>query len=191
MESLEKLFGSAVRLKLIKLFLYNPKTSFTSSEAASRVRVGTSVARKEIDELEKAELVKKVRSKKGNTNSWTRSATCGYAEALETFLTTVESSDHKDLANKISKAGKIQLLFLSGFFIRNTEARVDMFIVGDNLNKSVLSKVVSSIESEMGREIRYAFFSTADFKYRYSMFDKLIRDVLDFPHKKIVNKIGI
>src|SRR3989344_2326004 len=190
MESLEKLFGSAVRLKLIKLFLYNPKLAFTSSEAASRVRVATSVARKEIDELERAGLVKKGRSRKGNSNNWMRSPSCDYAEPLETFLTAIESSDHKDIANKLSKAGKIQLLFLSGFFIRNAEARVDMFIVGDNFSKNALSKIVSSIESEMGREIRYAFFSTADFKYRYSMFDKLIRDVLDFPHKKIVNKIG-
>ena len=33
------------------------------------------------------------------------------------------------------------------------------------------------------------FFSdyTEEYKYRISMYDKLVRDVLDFPHKKIID----
>ena len=46
------------------------------------------------------------------------------------------------------------------------------------------------IESEIGKELRYAYFSTEDFQYRLSMCDKLTRDILDYPHKKILNKLG-
>jgi hypothetical protein len=34
-----------------------------------------------------------------------------------------------------------------------------------------------------------ALFDTEEFMYRLKMYDKLLRDVLDYPHEKIVNKI--
>ena len=64
-------------------------------------------------------------------------------------------------------------------------------MVGDNLKQSRLDNIVKTIESEMGKEIRYATFETSEFNYRYSMFDKLIRDILDFPHEKIINKLNL
>ena len=51
--------------------------------------------------------------------------------------------------------------------------------------------MIKNIESEIGREIRYAVFDTPDFQYRYNMCDKLIRDVLDYPHEKVIDKLGI
>jgi hypothetical protein len=43
----------------------------------------------------------------------------------------------------------------------------------------------------VGKELRYAFFSTDEFKYRMSMYDKLVRDILDYPHKVLLDKLGI
>ena len=34
--------------------------------------------------------------------------------------------------------------------------------------------------AELGRELRYASFTTEDFKYRVGVYDRLIRDVFDF-----------
>ncbi len=59
-------------------------------------------------------------------------------------------------------------------------------IVGDNLRRSYIQKAVSVLESELGKEVAYAIFDTADFKYRVSMYDKLIRDVLDYPHEQLL-----
>ena len=71
------------------------------------------------------------------------------------------------------------------------EREVDLLVVGDNLRKGTIENIVKTIESEIGREIRYAFFETADFQYRLGIYDKLIRDILDFPHEKILDKLGI
>ena len=54
-----------------------------------------------------------------------------------------------------------------------------------------MERVIRSIEAEIGKELRYASFETPDFRYRLGMYDKLVRDILDFPHKKVVDKIGV
>ena len=68
---------------------------------------------------------------------------------------------------------------------------MDLLVVGDNLKQGQLETTIKTIESEIGREIRYAVFETSEFNYRYSIFDKLIRDILDYPHEKIINKLGL
>jgi hypothetical protein len=91
----------------------------------------------------------------------------------------------------LSRAGKLKLVIITGFFIQNTDSRIDLLVVGDTLRKGTLENAIAMVEAEIGREIRYAAFDTADFNYRLKMYDKLIRDVLDFPHEKILNKLNI
>ena len=93
------------------------------------------------------------------------------------------------IVNKISV--NIQLLIISGIFIKNPDSRVDLLVVGDNLKLSSLENIIKTIESEIGKEIRYAVFETSEFNYRYSMFDKLTRDIFDYPHEKIINKLNL
>jgi hypothetical protein len=71
------------------------------------------------------------------------------------------------------------------------EPRVDLLIVGDDINFSKLENVIKTIEAEVGREIVYSAFETEDFDYRYGMHDRLIMDIVDFPHTTLVDKLGI
>lgn len=205
MEILERLFGGAAKVKLIKLFLFNPDAAFDCSRAAERAKVSVGVARSEIDNLHKIgflkprTFIKEVRKQKNRqlqtvrkkTNGWTLDPKFPYIEALKSFLSHINPFKHKDIVEKISRAGKIQALIISGIFIKDPDSRVDLLVVGDGLKQSRMDSVISTIESEIGKEIRYAVFETSEFNYRYSMFDKLIRDILDYPHEKIINRIGL
>ncbi len=205
MEILEKLFGSAAKVKIIKLFLFNPEAAFDCSKAAERAKVSVGVARVEIDNLYKIGFLKprvytkEVRRQKNRqiqivkkrTNGWTLDLRFPYLEPIRAFLSNINPFRHKDIIEKISRAGKIQLLIISGIFIKDPDSRVDLLVVGDNLKQSRLDNIIGTIESEIGKEIRYCVFETAEFNYRYSMFDKLIRDILDYPHEKIINKLGL
>jgi hypothetical protein len=205
MDILEKLFGSTAKVKIIKLFLFNPEMAFDVSQAAERAKVSKPVARKEIDNLEKAGFIKtraytkEIKRQKNRTiqtfrkrvNGWTLDQKFPYIEAVKTFLSSVNPFKHKDIIDKISRAGKIQLLIISGIFIKDPDSRVDLLVAGDNLKQGQLDNIIKTIESEIGKEIRYAVFETSEFNYRFSMFDKLIRDILDFPHEKIINKLNL
>jgi hypothetical protein len=47
------------------------------------------------------------------------------------------------------------------------------------------------MEAERGKELVYAYLETQDFQYRLGMYDKLIRDILDYPHQVLLDKISI
>ena len=95
------------------------------------------------------------------------------------------------ISDKIGKAGRLKFATISGVFINNPDCRVDLLIVGDKFKKNALSRVISNLESELGSELKYAFFDTEDFQYRRSYGDKLVRDILEYPHKIIIDKLGI
>jgi len=58
----------------------------------------------------------------------------------------------------------------------------------------ILKQLTSSLtypESEIGKELTYAFLETPEFQYRLEMRDKFVRDILDYPHEKLIDKIGL
>jgi hypothetical protein len=205
MNILETIFGSTAKVKIIKLFLFNPEKTFDPNEVADRTKVSRASARKEIYNLEKIGFVRsKLVSKefyrqknreavsfKKKVNGWTLDSKFPYIEELESFLTNVNPFRHKDIIDKISRTCKIQLLVVSGIFIKDPDSRVDLLVVGDNVKQGLLESVIRTIESEIGKEVRYAVFETREFTYRMSMFDRLIRDILDYPHEKIINKLNL
>jgi hypothetical protein len=95
----------------------------------------------------------------------------------------------RDLPSRFGKMGKVKLFIASGIFLRDPDRTMDVMIVGDQLNRGIIDRNVKELESEIGKELRYAVFGTDEFMYRLNMYDKLLRDVLDYPHEKLINKI--
>jgi hypothetical protein len=95
------------------------------------------------------------------------------------------------MLTQLKKAGALRLVALSGLFSGAIETKVDMLVVGDKLDEKQLEKAIHQLESELGRELRYASFSTEDFRYRVGVYDRLLRDIFDYPHRTILDKIGL
>ena len=205
MDILDKLFGSGAKVRILKLFLMNPDRAFDPAMVAERAMVSIGITRKELRNLDRIGFIKRqfftkeikkqknrtIVSAKKKTPGWTLEKKFPYMETLESFLSNVNPFKHKDVIEKISRTGKVNLLIISGVFIKYEDARVDLLVVGDGIKMGALEDIVKTIESEMGEEVRYTVFETSEFNYRLSLFDKLIRDILDFPHEKIINKLGI
>ncbi len=128
---------------------------------------------------------------KSKFSGWTLDQSFPYLIPLQSLLINLSTIKDDYIINRLNQGGKAKLVILAGIFIEDPASRVDILVVGDKLKKKALEGVVKSLESEIGKELRYAAFDTADFKYRLSMYDKLVRDILDYPHKKILNKLGI
>ena len=194
METLSKLFGSEAKVKIMRLFLFSPETVFNTGDISEKVKEDESRVRKEINQLEKIGLIKQRISHKngnGNKKGYVLNSVFMYLTPLQNFLINVEPLNSKEIVKRISKLGSIKLLLIAGVFIQEPESRVDMLVVGDHIKKSNLEHTIKILESEIGKELRYAYFTTEDFNYRNGMCDKLTRDILDYPHKKILNKLGI
>jgi hypothetical protein len=95
------------------------------------------------------------------------------------------------LAKRFQRCGKIQAIILSGFFLNDQTARVDLVVVGDSLNKREIEKIIHKIEAEVGKELVYAILETADFNFRLFSGDKFLRDIFDYPYEYAVNKLAL
>jgi hypothetical protein len=205
MEILAKLFGSNTKVKLMRLFLFNEDIAYPLSEIVERTKSQQNDVKKEIAGLLNIALIKKrsitrdVNIKKGKKIQIKKVQDVGYfldhkfpyLQALKNLLITVSLHADDNLVKKFSSVGRIKLFMASGLFIQEWDTRVDLLIVGDDINFTKLDSVIKSIEAEVGKEIIYSAFETSDFVYRYDMHDRLIRDIVDFPHATLVDKLEI
>lgn len=189
MESLGKIFGSAARLKTLRLFLFNQNARFTLAEVAERTKLAKDAARRETVDLLSAGLLRKKGS--GASAGYQVNQRFEHLAALDVFVRETTNVRKENILRPLKKAGTLQLVALSGFFTGILEPQIDMLVVGDRLDERTLSAAVRSLEAELGREIRYASFPSADFRYRHGVYDRLLRDVFDYPHRILVDKIGL
>lgn len=189
MEPLAKLFGSPARLKVLRLFLFNADTAFTQTEVATRAKLSKEAARKELTELAAIGLLKK----KGERAAarFQIHPKFPHLAALEVFIRETTNVRPEDVLGALKKAGALRLVALSGLFVGIIEPQVDVLVVGDNLDERALANGIRALEAELGREIRYASFATPDFKYRMGVYDRLLRDVFDYPHRLLIDRIGL
>ena len=205
MEILAKLFGGEVRVKLMRLFLFNPDNNYSLQEIVDKSKSNKKEASKEIVNLIKTGIIKKksitrevqqkkkkkIIIKKVHETGYCLDNKFPYLQALKNLLIMVSLHADDTLVKRFSSVGRIKLFIASGVFIQEWDTRVDLLIVGDGLNINKLDAVMKTIESEVGREIIYSAFETEDFEYRYGMHDRLIRDIMDLPHATLVDKISI
>jgi hypothetical protein len=189
MEPLAKLFGSPARLKVLRLFLFNKDATYVQAEVAERTKITKDAARKELTDLTAANILKKRGARTKAT--FQTNPKFEHLTELDLFIRETTNVRPENVVTALKKAGALRLVALSGLFTGITESQVDLLVVGDNLDERSLAAAVRALEAELGREIRYASFGTADFKYRMRVYDRLLRDVFDYPHRLIIDRIGL
>ena len=180
MEILGKILGSPARVKVMRLFLLNKDKGFKNKDIAKRSRVAPEVVRSELNVLASVNFIKK------RTNDWSFDSSFKYAKELEDLLINTETLNNQTILNLFKNAGRVKLIILSGIFIKNKDSRVDFLVVGDKLKRGKIEEGIRKLEAEIGSELIYAIFDTKEFIYRLNMYDKLIRDILDYPHEIVL-----
>ena len=216
MEILGKLFSSDALVKVMRLFLMHKEEAFDLDDIIEKSRVKTASAKVEINLLKSIgflktkvfvkDVIKPARKTKTGvrrrsldkdpeiikkkSNGWIINEKFPYLRPLQALLIETETLVRDDLASKFKNAGKIKLLLAAGVFIQDEESRIDLLIVGNDLKKKTIEDIVSRLEAELGTAIDYAIFTVDDFKYRVDMYDKLVCDILEFPHEKVIVSPG-
>lgn len=190
------MFGSGDRVKIMRLFILNANASFTTKEVLDRSKVSQAPGKRELNILHEAGLIKQKtlhvegsRKRKISVTAWFLNQSFPFLGALKQLLFNAELFKKEEIIRRLKGAGRIKVIITAGIFINDDDSRADLLIVGDELRKSVIEKTIKSMEAEIGRELSYGVFETDDFRYRVSVCDKFIRDILDYSHKKILNKL--
>ena len=116
---------------------------------------------------------------------------------LKSLILKSSPAEKDKMIKKILGLGKVKLAVISGIFIVENSGSdlydtvADLFIVGDDINKNKSRAFLAALEAEVGKEIRFILMDKDEFQYRYGMFDRFIRVLLEGPHEKIINKLGL
>jgi hypothetical protein len=200
-EHLAKLFGSPARVKLLRLFVFNPDTVVDRDRVVADARVTPETASKELAALARASIVVRknfykevVRpgsraTKKRRTVGWVLNTHYPYLEPLTRFLRDTLSISAAEIRRRLRGIGSVRLLVISGFLVGAKEAGLDLLLVGDRLDAQAIQSAIRMLEAEFGVEMRYAVLPTEEYLYRRRVRDKLVRDVLDFPHEALIDRL--
>ena len=189
METLTALFGSAVKIKILRVFLFNTGITFSTKDLVIRTACKAPAVSRELHILIKADIVRKRHSTKGVT--YVLNEKFPYLDPLKNLLTVASIQADESLTKRFGGAGRIKLVVAAGVFIQNWDSRVDLLIVGDDPNIAKIESIIKNIEAEIGKEISYSAFETQDFQYRIGIHDRLVRDILDYPHVTLLDRLGM
>ncbi len=196
MEVLSKLFGSSDRVKIMRLFILNGAAFFTTKEVLERSKTSQSSGKKELNVLKEAGLIRQKtsriegsRGRKIVVISWFLNQAFLFLNPLKQLLFNTELFKKEEIIRRLRGAGRIKVIIMAGIFINDEDSRADLLVVGDELRRGAIDRIIKSMEAEIGRELSYGVFETDDFRYRISVCDKFVRDILDYSHKKILNKL--
>lgn len=203
MEILERLFGSNARVKLMRLFLMNPEDVFDRKEMLRRSKVSSEALSREMRILRDVGLVKPRTMvkmvptgrkdgtlQKRKVDGFGLDTRFPFLVPLRALVTEI-ALGKEDLAARFRNVGNVKLIIVAGVFIDETDSRVDILIVGDKLKKKNIEGVLRRLEAELGKELTYGILETPEFEYRFGIYDKFIRDIIDYPHLVVLNKLNL
>lgn len=208
MDILSEIFSSATLAKIMRLFFLSPEDVFEIKDIAERIQAPSSKVRKEIFRLKKIKFILpaskeivleqkkgfRIRKKKRKVKGWRLNSGFLLYRPLKALLLNAAPVARGDFLRKLKKAGRLQLIILSGFFLTSDDMReqsVDLLVVGDGIKRGAIDKAIRFVESKIGKELNYTVLTTKEFQYRKEMRDKFIRNILDYPHEKLLNKLGV
>ena len=198
---LSKVLGNAARAKVLRAFMFSPAELFTLPTVVKRSGIAAKAAAKEVKALQELGVIKKGKltimlangSKrtvggKQKEQTWHFNADFKHGRALSKFVHEVSPVSHSSIILALKGSGRLATVILSGSFVGDPTRPADLIIAADGLNEGRLERAIRTLEPEFGREIRYAAFSTTEFRYRLTVQDRLIRDTLDYPHLVLLDR---
>lgn len=183
----DTLFGSRVRARLLRLFLLHPDIEFDATVAAKKVGLKRADVVKELAKLLKMGFVSR-KSRAGKKCYQVRLDFPFYHE-LKTLVSKLNINAKSDIFKKLKKAGDVKLVLISGAFINYPKSKVDMVLVINSVNKVKLRQIITALETESGREIRYVLMNTEELHYRLNMLDRFLMEFLEGPYESVIDKV--
>jgi len=198
------LVDSSALARVLRIFIFDQSGVFTVVQVARRAGISLAMAQLEIKVLcklgvlkgrkiampeqpgKKSPAAKKPARKLEKV--WFVDPDFKHLRALSSFVHEVSPAQYDVVLDALKRTGKLGVVILSGTFLGDASRPVDLLVAAESLSEARLDDAVRKLEPMFGREIRYAAFSTPEFRYRLTVQDRLIRDTLDYPHTILLDR---
>lgn len=187
--ALEKLLESAPKVRIMRLFVRNPEAVFTFSEVVKISRLNQKESKKELQKLLAIGLIKRKAARQEKAETYYANSNFELLPELRILITKASNLSRRTLLREVKELGKVELALLAGAFLHSDQARTDLLIVGNDIEKRQFDDFLGRIEAELGKPIRYTLMNTGEFRYRLDVHDRFLQDILEYPHEKLINKM--
>lgn len=197
---LSNLFGSNARVKILKLFLMNPKQRFFVREVARSLDLQLNSVHRELNNLLEIGLIISrdddglsepgAKPTKQDKKYYQVNENFIFYNELKALLVKSQILYEKDFTDRLKKIGNIKLMILTGFFVNDPEAVVDLFIVG-TFSKERIAKLVKELEADMVKEVNYSVMTEDEFNYRREIADVFLYNILDGEKVVVIDENGV
>lgn len=184
---LDNLLDSKLKKKVLGIFFALPKRSFSVRElkyaAAGSERAVSTVTR----ELARAGIVSVSKRKQNRFFRVNRRYTL-YQELAD--MVRKEFDESGDIVAKtLRRLPNARLVVLTGIFTSEPQLSTDILIVGKDVSRIRLQRLLKEVEDLTGQEINYTIFNEDEYEYRRLMNDRFVRDILDNSHIVVLNTL--
>ena len=191
---LEQLFESQAKVRLLRLFLRNPTVRFSALEIRQKIQMDPRPSKSALDKLQDVGFLRiSYRKNPKPEKIYFMNTNFTFLDELQNLVLKSSPASKSRLISRVKGLGRIKLLVLSGIFIKPERefSRTDMLIVGDDISQRRFDRFLRDLEAEAGCEIHYSLLNSDEFAYRRKMMDRFLRDILERPHEKLIDKVGV
>lgn len=175
---LEKLFTSGIRADIMSLLFNNPDEKFYVREIARLISKNPSGAKRELDKLEKMDLVKAERE--GNLKYFKVNKNSPLFPELKGLI--AKSLGLPGALKSVLKASEAKTAFIYGPYINNSRLpSLKLFVVSDSNH---IRKSLDDIENRFGREIHLTLMTLSEYKTKKRSGERKLKKLLNY--KKIL-----
>ena len=198
--SIDGLFGSKTRVKLLHLFLNNPSKAFYVREITRLIDEQINSVRRELSNLLNAGVItsdtadnKLYYEINQNYEFYLPFRGIFAGEKVVSSMTAsalqpsaVRSRKNDTWRTKVGSIKRIRVAIAAGILVEGSASSIDLLLVGDAAPTKVKA-LVSEIEADEGRELNYSAMSYDEFYYRLSIRDRFINQIISSKHDVLVD----
>ena len=157
---LNTLVTSKTRLKLILKFFLNPRSSAYLRELAEEFGESSNAVRLELNRFEQAGLLKS--EAKGNKKLFRANVIHPLYKDINSIITKTIGID-KIVDEVVARLGKVEEAYVTGdFAVGKNGNTIDILLVGVNINKDFLHRLIDKTEYLINRKIRYLILAPSE-----------------------------
>ena len=142
----------------------------------------------------KKNLISKPSSNTGGESRYALNLEFQFIQELRDLILKSSPAEKEEITDRLNKIGRIKLAIIAGAFLDRENPQntpTDLLLVSDDLDRRKFGNFLKYLEAETGGEIRFVVMEKDEFAYRLSMFDRFVRVILEGPHEKLINKLGV
>jgi predicted transcriptional regulator len=183
---LEQLFGSATRVKLLRLFYSNPDKSYFVRELTRKLEQRINSVRQELQNLEEIGIVEE--TDKDRKKYYALKPDFPLFQELKSLMVKSQILLERDFALSISRLGAIKFMLLSGMFVGRIDLPTDLLIVGA-VDRTKMKNLLQKFQKYFDQDVRYTILTLKEYEYRQQVTDRFLFDILENKHIIIVDRL--